>query len=91
MPASSPLRPDVLDALLGHGLRPAADTPDVRLRDQVRDLYLYEIRQLRDAVRRGAFPIDTYAGRVVALRRRYPLLSLPLPRWRAPGAAQPLR
>ncbi len=76
----------MLDALLGHGLRPGPDTRLDLLRDQVRDLYLFEIRRLRRAVRRGAFPMASYAGRVVALRRRYPLLSLPLDRWRQPEA-----
>jgi hypothetical protein len=51
----------------------------------VRDLYLFEIRRLRREVRRRAFPMSSYAGRVVALRRRYPLLSLPLDHWRQPG------
>lgn len=90
MPAPPPLRPDVLEALLGHGLRPHDDTPLERLRDQVRDLYLFEIRRLRTAVRRRAFPIDTYAARVVDLRRRYPLLSLPLDRWRRPEGRETL-
>jgi hypothetical protein len=85
------LRSVVLAALLSHGLRPTPATPVERLRTQVRDLYLYEIRQLRQAVRRGAFPIDTYAARVVALRTRYPLLSLPLDQWHEPDAARPLR
>lgn len=86
-----PLRPAVLAALLTHGLRPAPTTSVERLRLQVRDLYLYEIRQLRQAVRRGAFPLDTYAARVVALRTRYPLLSLPLDRWHEPAGEGPLR
>jgi hypothetical protein len=86
-----PLRSVVLAALLSHGLRPTPSTPVALLRTQVRDLYLYEIRQLRRAVRRGAFPLDTYAARVVALRTRYPLLSLPLDQWHEPDAARPLR
>lgn len=86
-----PLRPSVLAALLTHGLRPTPTTPIDRLRAQVRDLYLFEIRQLRQAVRRRAFPLDTYAARVVALRTRYPLLSLPLDQWHEPAGNQPLR
>jgi hypothetical protein len=78
-------------ALLTHGLRPDATTPLLRLRDQVRDLYLFEIRQLRQAVRRGDFPLTSYAARVVALRTRYPLLSLPLEEWDEPDHEQPLR
>lgn len=86
-----PLRADVRAALLVHGLRPRDDTPTELLRTQVRDLYLVEIRRLRDEVRRGAFPMTGYAAHVVELRRRYPLLSLPLAHWRAPGAQEPLR
>jgi hypothetical protein len=74
-------RPEILDALARHGLRPAPDTrPDV-LRDAVRDLYRYEIRRLRDACRGGAFPVRELSARVIALRRRYLLLSTPLARW----------
>jgi hypothetical protein len=86
-----PLRPVVVAALLAHGLRPTPATSAERLRAQVRDLYLYEIRQLRQAVRRRDFPIDAYAARVVALRARYPLLSLPLEQWHEPAGQRPLR
>jgi len=86
-----PYRADVLAALLGHGLRPRPETPAERLREQVRDLYLLEIRRLRAAVRRGAFPVAEYAGHVIALRRRYPLLSVPLAHWREPDGPGPVR
>lgn len=85
------LRPAVREALLDHGLRPAAATSADLLRTQVRDLYLVEIRRLRDEVRRRAFPMAEYAGRVVALRERYPLLSLPLEHWHEPDPREPLR
>lgn len=89
-PPRPPLRPAVVRDLLRHGLRPLPGTSDERLRDQVRDLYLFEIRQLRQAVRRGAFPMTTYALRVAELRGRYALLSLPLDTWRVPGGTAPL-
>jgi hypothetical protein len=51
------------------------------LRDAVRDLYLYEIRKLRSELLAGRIRKPDYAGRVVDLRRRYPLLSLPVELW----------
>jgi hypothetical protein len=47
----------------------------------VRDLYKYEIKRLRGELLAGRFPKSEYAARVVALRERYPLLSLPLDFW----------
>lgn len=85
------LRPLVREALLGHGLSPGPTTSAELLRVQVRDLYLVEIRRLRAAVRNRAFPMDEYAARVVALRRRYPLLSVPLEHWYEPVTREPLR
>ena len=75
--------PWVLEALAQHGARPAPSTPPELLRDFVNDLYRYELRRLRDALLGGAFPKAEYYGRVVALRRRYPLLSLKPLQWLA--------
>jgi hypothetical protein len=77
---------EVLDGLASHGLIPRADTAPGQLRDAVRDLYRYEIRALRDRLIAGEFPKHEYAGRVVALRQRYWLLSVPLPLWVTPGS-----
>src|SRR5262245_23849333 len=71
----------VLDALSGHGLSPGPDTSPQQLRDATRDLYKYEIRRLRDRFLAREFPKTEFAGRVVALRERYWLLSVPLPLW----------
>ena len=79
------LRPHVLDELARHGLAPLPATTPERLRDAVRDLYRYEIRRLRSELLAGHIVKRDYAGRVVALRERYPLLSLPLPLWVEPG------
>jgi hypothetical protein len=79
--------PRVLEELARHGLVPRPDTSPERLRDAVRDLYKYEIRQLREALLAGRFAKVDYAGRVVALRRRYPLLSLPLDLWTSLGTS----
>jgi hypothetical protein len=69
-------RRDVLDQLLVHGVRPTPHTRPDLVRDFVRDLYKYEIRQLRERYLRRDFPKVEYAVRVDALRRRYPVLAL---------------
>jgi hypothetical protein len=71
----------VLAELARHGLRPLPTTSPERLREAVRDLYLYEIRRLRAELLRGRIVRRRYADHVVALRRRYPLLSLPVEQW----------
>ena len=77
-------RPEVLDELARHGLVPRADTPPSRLREQINDLYRIEIRSLRDRCRAGAFSTAELPARVVALRKRYILLSIPMPQWTEP-------
>lgn len=77
-------RAEVLEALAGHGLLPGPHTPPAVLRDAVRELYKYELRRLRDDRLAARFPKADYAGRVVALRRRYRVLSLPLEHWVKP-------
>ena len=69
-------KPDVLEQLLRHGVRPTGHTAPSLVRDYVRDLYKYEIRRLRERYVRGDFPKPEYAGRVDALRRQYPVLAL---------------
>lgn len=71
----------VLEELARHGLRPAADTPPQILRDAMRDLYKYEIKVLRGRLLADEFPKAAYAGKVVELRCRYPLLSIPMEVW----------
>ena len=72
-------RADVLRALERHGVRPTPETSPQLVRDYVRDLYKYEIRQLKARMLRCEFPREQYSARVEALRDRYPVLSL-LPR-----------
>ena len=69
-------RADVLAHLLRHGVRPTEHTRPELVRDFVRDLYKYEIRDLREHYLRRDFPKIEYAGRVDELRRRYPVLAL---------------
>jgi hypothetical protein len=83
------LRAGVLDQLARHGLRPGPTTPLPLLRDAVRDLYRYEIRRLRSELLAGRIRKIDYAGRVIDLRNRYPVLSLPLELWLEVGDSQP--
>ena len=76
-------RPEILEELARHGLRPTAETSPLQLRDQINDLYRYEIRKLRDRCRAGEFSTKELPKHVVELRRRYVLLSIPMERWMA--------
>jgi hypothetical protein len=71
----------ILDELAKHGLVPRPDTPPTRLRDAVRDLYRYEIRRLRRSLLEGTIAKRDYAAHVVALREKYPVLSVPVEFW----------
>jgi hypothetical protein len=64
-------RPDILDALLTHGVRPTVHTPPALVHEFVRDLYRHEIRRLRERLLRNEFPRREYAARVMDLRKRY--------------------
>jgi hypothetical protein len=79
--------PAVLEGLAGHGLKPLPRTSPQFLRDAVRELYRYEIKALRSALLAGRVPKADYANQVIALRKRYWLLSVPLQLWtRHPGS-----
>jgi hypothetical protein len=72
---------DVLDALLGHGVRPTGRTSPDLVHEFVSDLYRYEIRRLRDRLLRREFPKPEYFGRVVDLRKRYGVISVRARDW----------
>jgi hypothetical protein len=74
-------RPDILDALWRHGVQPTPRTDPELVRGYVRDLYRYEIRNLRERYVRGEFLKQEYWDRVDALRRAYPVLALPARLW----------
>jgi hypothetical protein len=74
---------EILDVLAGHGLRPTATTPPAVVRDALSDLYRYEIRRLRQTLLAGGIEKPDYSGHVIALRKRYWLLSLPVQHWAA--------
>ncbi len=67
--------------LARHGVAPRDDTPPELVHDFINDLYLYEIRALRKRLLDGLIPKSEYARHVEALRRRYPILSLPTRHW----------
>jgi hypothetical protein len=74
-------RPDVLDWLSRHGVQPTPVTPPALVHEFVTDLYRFELRRLRDRLKRGEIPKAGYYDRVVDLRRAYPLVSLKPDKW----------
>ena len=73
--------PEALEVLAGHGLRPGPATRPEAVREALSDLYRYEIRRLRRRLLAGDFPKAEYSGHVIALRKQYWLLSVPLQHW----------
>jgi len=74
-------RQAVVNELARHGVLPRDDTPPGLVHDFINELYRYEIRALRADMLTGAFPKSDYAERVDGLRKRYPILSLPVDYW----------
>lgn len=74
-----PLRSAVREELRRHGI--AGEGSAAELRERLNDAYLDEVRRLRERQRAGAIPLRDYASHVEALKRRYPLLGLPLDAW----------
>jgi hypothetical protein len=76
-----PFLPSVSRALLAHGIVPSDDDTAASLRERLNDLYLEEVRRLRERQRAGEIAKADYAAHVEALRNRFPLLGLPIGRW----------
>ena len=76
-------RQEVLDQLAEHGFKPLPSTTPGQLRDALRDLYKHEIKVLRSSFLEGRIPKSDYSNHVVALRKRYWLLSVPVQLWTA--------
>ena len=72
---------DLLAALAGFGLAPTPETPPALVRDQLSDLYRYEIRLLRGRLLAGEFPKADYSGHVISLRKQYWPLSATPQQW----------
>ena len=81
-PRPPALRAAVIEGLAAHGIAAQSTDEPERLRERLNDLYLDDVRALRGRQRAGEIPLAEYAAHVDALRRRYPLLGLPLARWR---------
>jgi hypothetical protein len=74
--------PDEFRQTLGDlGLAPTPATPPAIVRDALNDLYRYELRRMRDRLIAGDFEKAEYLERVVALRKKYWPLTLPLGAW----------
>ena len=71
----------MLKELARHGIVPRDDTPPEFVHQVVTDLHLFEIRRLRERMLAGKIRKADYATTVEALRRRYPILSLPVRLW----------
>ena len=69
-------RPEVLEQLLRHGVRPTEQTRPELVHEFVSDLYRYELRTLRDRLVAKEFPKREYFGRVVDVRNRYRLIAM---------------
>lgn len=73
--------PELSDALLSLGLAPTPETPPALVREQVDDLYKIELRALRGRLLMGEFDRPGYLERIIALRKKYWMLTLPLAAW----------
>lgn len=78
-------QPEILDQLLLHGIRPRPGTRPALIFRFLGELYRYELRRLKALRAARAFPPAEYGGRVIDLRRRYPLVSVPVKYWTVPG------
>ena len=73
--------PEALEVLAGHGLCPRPDTPPALVREALSDLYRFEIRRLKRRLLAGEIVKERYSDHVIALRKQYWLLSVPVQRW----------
>jgi hypothetical protein len=73
--------PELTEALLAFGMSPRPDTPPTLVRDQLSDLYRWEIRRLRARLLAGDIQKPDYAGFVVVLRKKYWPLSATPQQW----------
>lgn len=71
----------VLSELARHGVIPGYDTPPELVHEFISNLYLVEIRALKQRLLAGEIRMADYAQHVESLRKRYPVLSLPIRLW----------
>lgn len=77
-------RVTVLKELARHGVIPREETPPELIHEFIDDLYRFEIRRLKQHTLAGEIRKGEYAQRVEALRKLYPILSLPVRFWIEP-------
>jgi hypothetical protein len=75
------LRAGVRDELARRGIEPRLDDTLASLRERLNDVYLEDVRRLRERQRAGEIPLGEYARHTDALKDSYPLLGLPLDLW----------
>lgn len=75
------LKPEVLADLARHGVQPTPGEAPAALRARLNDIYLEDVRALREQQRAGAIALRDYAAQVERLKQRYALLGLPLRLW----------
>ena len=73
--------PVILEELAQFGVFPTAETRPDMVHEFISDLYRFELRRLRERLVRGEIPKARYAADVIALRRRYPLVSIRAALW----------
>ena len=74
-------RREILDALWRHGVQPTEHTRPELAHEFVSDLYRYELRRLRQRLLDREFSKRDYAAHVIALRKRYRLISMRATEW----------
>jgi hypothetical protein len=78
-------QPEIQAQLLTHGVRPLQGTRPALVFRFLGELYRYELRRLKAQRAARAFPPAEYGARVIELRRRYALVSVPVKYWTVPG------
>ena len=74
-------RAEILEELEKHGIRPTPRTRPELVSEFVADLYRFELRRLKDRLVRREIPKAGYSERVIDLRRKYILVSIPVRHW----------
>ena len=75
------LRPKVRAALLAQGVEPREDDTAAVLKERLNDVYLQQVRRLRERQRAGEIALRDYAAHAEALKESFALLGLPLELW----------
>jgi hypothetical protein len=71
----------VIAQLWSHGVHPTEWTRPELVHEFVSDQYRRELRRLRDRLLKKEFPKSEYFDRVVQLRKRFWLVSIPPGEW----------